>query len=239
VKRFGNAAAFDYANGVAVDPAGDVLFTGAFYGSVGFGGPTLASAGGYDAAIVKLAGASGAHLWSRRAGGTGDDYGNAVAVDGTGNVTVAGYFQSTADFGGGPVTSAGGQDVFVARFTSTGAYAWARRAGGTGDDAARGIAVSGGGLVVTGAFQGTVDFGGGALTSVGSGDQFVARYDAAGGHLWSRRFGGAGYQYGAGVALDRGGNPFVCGYFQNATDFGTGALASAGLYDGFVARLAP
>jgi hypothetical protein len=239
-KRFGTSAAFEYVYGVAVDPAGDVLLTGAFAGSLSYGGPSLTSAGGYDASLVKLAGTTGAHVWSKRFGGTGDDYGNAVAVGATGTIALAGYFRNSASFGGPALTSAGGQDAFVAVFSSTGAYQWSRSAGAAGDDRARAVTLTpGGDVIVTGGFQGSVDFGGGPLTSSGPGDVFVARYGPTGTHVWSRRFGGLGYQYGSGVAVGTPGNTIVAGYFQTSVDFGSGASAAAGLYDGFVASLAP
>jgi hypothetical protein len=59
-----------------------------------------------------------AHLWSQRFGGTGDDSGRVVAVDGTGNVLVTGTFTGTVNFGGGDLTSAGGYDIFVAKYDS-------------------------------------------------------------------------------------------------------------------------
>src|SRR6185369_11589555 len=129
-------------------------------------------------------------------------YGTAVAADALGGIAVTGYFHDTVDFGGGPLASAGGQDVFVARLSAAGAHQSSRRAGGVGDDAARGIAFApGGDAIITGNFQGSADFGGVALTAVGGGDQFVARYRANGTHVWSRRFGGAGFQYGAAVCV--------------------------------------
>ncbi len=50
------------------------------------------------------------HLWSQSFGGTQDEIGYAIAVDGADNVLVTGQFQGTVDFGGGPLTSAGGAD---------------------------------------------------------------------------------------------------------------------------------
>ena len=95
------------------------------------------------------------------------------------------------DFGGGPLTSAGGPDVFVAKYTAAGAPLWARRAGSTGGDM-KAVAVDGqGNVVVTGYFQGTVDFGAGPLTSAGGYDIFVLKYSAAGGLPWAKRFGGS------------------------------------------------
>src|SRR5439155_25059398 len=70
--------------------------------------------------------------WPKRFGGAGVDYSHAVAADSRGNLVVAGYFQGTADFGGGPLTSAGGFDIFVAKFSPTGTYLWGKRYGGTG-----------------------------------------------------------------------------------------------------------
>jgi hypothetical protein len=43
------------------------------------------------------------------------------------------------------------------------------------------------------------DFGGGALTSTGM-DIFVAKYSSSGAHVWSRKYGAAGNEVGAGVA---------------------------------------
>ena len=67
---------------------------------------------------------------------------------------------------------------------------WSQRFGDAGVQEAYGIATDGtGNVVVTGKFQGNVDFGGGALTSEGGSDIFVAKFDAYGNHLWSQRFG--------------------------------------------------
>jgi hypothetical protein len=114
--------------------------------------------------------------------------------------------------------------------------------GGSGDDVGRAVALdAGGNAVVVGAFQGSVDFGGGSLTAAGSGDLFVAGYAAgSGAHRSSRRFGGLGYQYAAAAAIGPGGTPVVAGYFQGTLDLGDGAShVAGGLYDGFVATLVP
>lgn len=90
----------------------------------------------------------------------GADAARAVAADG--NVYVTGSFQGIADFDPGPDTtplSALGPDVFVAKYTSTGALVWARQFGGAATDQANGVAVDGAGNVyTTGQFSGTGDF---------------------------------------------------------------------------------
>ena len=94
-------------------------------------------------------------------------------------------------------------------------------------------------MLVTGFFEATVDFGGGGLTSAGLGDIFVAKYDAAGNHLWSKRFGGPSGGYGYSVTVDSANHVFVTGGFVGTVDFGGGGLTSAGQSDIFVAKLLP
>ena len=101
--------------GIAVGGADNVLVTGFFQGTVDFGGGALSSAGNSDVFLAKYD-AAGAHLWSQRFGDTGVDVGRAIAVDGAGNVLVTGILRGTVDFGGGPLTSAGLSDIFVAKF---------------------------------------------------------------------------------------------------------------------------
>ena len=94
-------------------------------------------------------------------------------------------------------------------------------------------------IVLTGSFEGVLDCGGGALTSAGGKDAFVAKLDPLGNHVWSARFGDADDQEGKGVAVDASGSLFVTGEFSGAIDFGTGVHVSTGDADIFVARLAP
>jgi hypothetical protein len=113
-RRFGGTS-FDQGLGVAVDGSGNVLVTGVFEGTVDFGGGPLTSAGIIDIFVAKYSGTDGSHVWSRRFGSTIFDEGLGVAVDGSGNVLVTGVFEGTVDFGGGPLTSAGGNDIFLLR----------------------------------------------------------------------------------------------------------------------------
>jgi chitodextrinase len=227
-KRLG-AHATDSGEAVAVDASGDVVVTGSVGNTVDFGGGPVPSAGGFDLFVAKYAGTTGAYRWARRVGGAADEYSYAVAVDGSGHVVVTGEFTGTVDFGGGPLSSAGDRDVFVAKYAGTdGRHLWSRRLGGALGDVGQAVAVDGAGnVVVTGYFMGTVDFGGGALTSAGDRDIFVARYAAADGrHLWSRRFGAALTDMGNAVAVDGSGNLVVTGYFKRTVDFGGGPLTT-------------
>src|SRR5581483_10561099 len=83
--------------------------------------------------------------WAKTMGSTGGDYGFSVAVDASGNVYTAGFFQGMVDFDPGPgtqnLTSAGGNDIFISKLDASGNLVWAKNMGGASDDLAYSIAV--------------------------------------------------------------------------------------------------
>jgi hypothetical protein len=232
---FGDASNQDVYD-VAVDGSGSVVVTGNFLGTVDFGGGSLTSAGGEDIFVAKFD-AAGSHVWSQRFGAANLQNGESVAIDASGNVVVTGSFLDSVDFGGGPLTSDTGVDIFVAKFDPAGNHVWSQRFGDRFDQVSLGVAVdASGNLILTGFFLGTVDFGGGPLSEPAGYDVFLAKLDAAGSHVWSKSFGDAGSQFGLDVAVDASGNAVVTGQFSGSVDFGGGLLPSTGLEDIFVAR---
>ena len=240
--KFAGGTAEDAGTGVAVAPNGDIVMAGYFQNTANFGGGSITSAGLSDIFVARYSG-QGAYLWAHTAGSSGDDRANAVAVDTNGNVAVAGYFSATVNFGGGSLGSGGSWDGFVAKYSATGAYLWAKDLGGTATDEAFGVAAdASGNVVVVGGFQGTVNFGGASLTSGGFWDAFAVKFSSAGGaHVWSRAFGSTNDDLANGVAMDGNGNAIVAGYFQGAVNFGgpEGTLSSAGLADIFLLAISP
>ncbi len=185
-KRMGGTSA-DSARGIGVDGSGNIYTTGIFEGTTDFdpsaGISNLISAGITDAFVSKLD-SNGNHVWARSVGGSGNDKGNGIAVDSTGNVYSTGYFEGTADFDPGTgvsnLISAGTTDVFVSRLDSNGNHVWSRSVGGSGDDGGNGIAVDSTGIVYTaGKFSETVDFdpgfGTATRTSAGFSDAFTLK----------------------------------------------------------------
>ncbi|MDI1476534.1 hypothetical protein [Polyangium sp. y55x31] len=236
-RRFGGVEKDD-AQAAAVDGAGNVVIVGDAQSTLDFGGGPLPSAGSSDIFIAKLD-TSGNHLWSRRLGDAAEQRASAVAVDGAGNVVMTGYFLGTVDPGGGPHTSAGTRAILVAKFGTSGAPLWSRsfEDPNTGQFTTAVAVDAQGNVFVTGSLKGAVDFGGGVLTSAGDADVFVMKLDPNGGHVWSRRFGDAVFQEAKGVAIDNTGNVVITGWFDGSLDFGGAPLTSVGGYDGFVAKL--
>lgn len=238
-KRWGGVSG-DGFGGIALDSNGNLFAVGRFYQTVDFGGGGLTSAGFNDIALAKYKTADGSHVWSKRFGGTGIDQGTAVAVDSSGDAYITGLFQNTVDFGGGPLTAMGMLDVYVARFAgANGNHVWSKSFGATGSYSLpyRVAVDNAGSTFVTGKFQGTVNFGGGGVTSGGGYDGFVARYRASdGGYVWAKRFGSTSEDEAWAVTPDGSGNVLISGYFTGTVDPGGGALTSAGMTDLLLAR---
>jgi uncharacterized protein (AIM24 family) len=234
-KRFGSANT-QIGYSVATNLSGNVAITGELNGTADFGGGALTSAGGSDIFVARFD-ANGNHLWSKRFGDNSNQLGNSVAFNGSGSVLVTGELRGTVDFGGGPLTSGGGADIFVAKLDANGNHLWSKRFGGGSNQIGNSIATDASSNVVcTGEMGGTVDFGGGALTSGGGIDIFVVKLDSNGNHIWSKRFGGAQTQSGESVAVDGPGNVAITGELNGTADFGGGVLTSAGGADVFVAK---
>lgn len=207
---------------VATSETGDVVVSGSFTGTLTLDGTVLTSAGGSDVFIARL-----------------DADGNvqrAVALGGSGDETVASL---SVDHAGRAVVS--GPGLGTVALDAADAPAWrVDYFGALATDAANDV-------LVTGALVGSVDFGGGALTSAGGKDVFVVKLNQSGDHQWSTRYGDTGAdQRGQAIATDFEGNVLVAGIFDGSIDFGTGALtlphcqAEAWCNDsGFVAKLDP
>lgn len=238
-KRFGEIP-YPYGQSyhVATDNAGNVLITGYFTYPINFGDVPMTSAGGDDVFLAKLS-SSGNTLWSRQFGGTGRDWGLGLTADSSGNVVVTGFFADTAAFVGGPdLSSAGGDDIFVAKFRPNGAHMWSKRFGNLFTEQVGDLVAtdSSNNVFVVGRFRGSANFGGATLTSFGEADVFLTKLNAAGDHVWSHQYGNDRMQWGHGLSVDSEDNVAIAGYSINGVDFGGGRLPDTDEYDAYVAK---
>ena len=212
---------------VVVDSKDDVVVIETFTGSVACDGTLLKSAGESDIFLLKLD-RDGRLLWGQRFGASAEDRGRSVAVDADDNIAVTGFFSREIDFGAGALASTADNSVFVAKFTGAGEPLWSQAFGSELYHSGADIAFGGSGDVyVTGDFVVSADFGGGLLTSAGSSDIFLARFDAGGAHLFSRAFGDAELQQARGLAVTSAGELLLLGAFQGVLDFSGIALTGA------------
>ena len=274
VKQLGGSGA-DYGNSIAVHTNGDVYTAGFFTGTVDFnlggsGGTANLTADSTDIFICKHD-SFGVFKWARRMGGpTSKDAAYSIALDANGNAFITGLFKGAASFenagaGSGFVvgsavnyTSAGGTDIFIAKFNASGTLQWVKKMGGTKDDSGYAIALDkSGDAYITGWFSATANLDpNGTLNITAYGttapisyptDIFVSKIKSNGNTGWSKQMGGGGYEFGFGIKVDANKNVYSTGGFQDNnttsphTDFdpgsGTVKLSSAGGTDIFVSKL--
>jgi hypothetical protein len=172
-----------------------------------------------------------------------------VSLDAS-NVYASGWFTGAADFDPGTgffsKTSAGNRDAFVVKLNKGGGFEWAKTMGGTALDEGIKVHVSvDGSVYVAGNFFSTANFDVGVsntnLSSFGSWDAFLAKFDSLGNFLWVRQLGGTGQEDVRGLCSDFAGNIYVGGTFSGTADFNPGTntnnLVSSGSTDVFICKL--
>lgn len=243
----GGSEAQEEAWGIAVDGAGSAYVTGKTNSS---NFPVVnaydATYNGGDAFVTKFSSQGNTLVYSTYLGGSLQERGYDITVDGSGNAYVIGNTNSS-DFPGVNAydgTFNGIYDIFVTKFSSSGnTLEYSTYIGGSGLDEGYAIAVSGSGnAFVTGTTQSTDFPTVNAFDNGRSGgsDAFIASLSAAGNTLlYSSYLGGAAGETGYGVAVDGSGQAVVTGSTSSAdfpmVDPYQGTLN--GPYDAFVAAI--
>jgi hypothetical protein len=94
-------------------------------------------------------------------------------------------------------------------------------------------------IFVFGSFDGTISFGGPALTAENPTDIFLVKLDVNGNHVWSKRFKSDSPQVDNAIVVDAAGDVLIAGDFYGELDFGNGPFATKGGSDIFVAKFGP
>lgn len=176
-----------------------------------------------------------------------------MAIDGAGNICLAGHFKGKADFDPGLDTAylyGKAEDGFILKTDPDGQLIWAKQ---LATDSTlyrvqpKSISTDGAGnIYVAGIFNGSVDF------DPASGVQqqlssivpmgFLLKLDASGNFVWVKQIGGiedtvSSHNQANAVATDAAGNVYVAGGFMGTASFGNTSLVSEGMMDVFVAKL--
>lgn len=246
----------DRGIGIASDASNNVYVTGptASNSNIATSGAYQTTiAGSNDAFLVKF-NTSGIRQWATYFGGSADDQGLAIAVDGSGNPIIGGTTKSTTGIATtgahqtvlGAAASGTKYDAFIAKFTSTGILSWSTYYGGDGDDMAYGMyANSSGDIFCTGSTASTNNiassnsvyqstFGG------GQGDIFAVKFNSNGVRQWGTYYGGSAEEHCHSIAEDGNGNIDMAGYTastSNIASSGAYQTTSGGAYDVILAQL--
>ena len=227
---------------LAVAPGDNLVLAGTSGGSLNFGAGSVATAGGCDGFVAKLRGLDGSGTaaaggWLKVFGDATDQFADGVAVDSVGNVILLGDFEGSVNLGLGAVTSAGNYDVLLAKLTGAGVPVWNKNFGDAKQQNAGNVTVDDlGSIVLTGTFDGSISFGGSTFTNVTPQvDGYIAKFNTAGTHQWSKAYPDAGVFAAADTAGL--GNILVGGGFNTTIDLGNGPLTSAGNQDVILGKL--
>ncbi|MBI2863145.1 MAG: SBBP repeat-containing protein [Chloroflexi bacterium] len=219
----------DYGYGIAVDESINIYV--AAYSAASWGSPVRTYTAGDDAFVAKL-NSSGVLQWNAFLGGTANDYGVDIDLDGSGNAYVVGY--SGANWGSPIRSYTADNDAFVAKLADSGSVQWSTFLGGSGSDIGYAIDVDVSGNAYVGGYS-YATWGSPIRSYTASNDPVAAKLDSSGNLQWNTFLGGTGSDYGQGIAVDGSGNVYVSG-LSNAT-WGSPVRAYASDSDAFVARI--
>jgi hypothetical protein len=241
----------DFVHAMVVNASGQVTMTG----KCGVAFPVTTGAydttqnGWKDAFVTRLNAAGNGLVFSTYLGGDNEDFGNAIAIDASGNLYVAGQMKST-NFPSTPGvydTSANGYwEAFVAKLNPTAqTLLFSTFIGGSGLDWGRALAVASDGSIFLAGSSDSANFpttsGAFDPSPNGSVDVFVARLNANGTALLAATvLGSAGLDHGMDVVLDASNAPLVTGVALPGFPATAGAFdATNDNGDAFVAKLSP
>ncbi len=251
VKTFGgtqNELPYSFAR----DQSGNLIITGYFNGTTDFDpGASTANRTAIapsDAYVLKLD-FNGNFDWVATMGGPGTSSGNAISVDGSGNIYSFGRFTQTIDLDPGVGISnftTSTTDLYIQKLNASGVFQWAKTINGTSSALrAYGLKVQSGFIYLNGSFTNTADFDPGLgisnHTSNGNYDNIIIKLDDNGNYVWSFSSGGIDVDRPEDIYVNASDEVLITGFFADTVDFDPGPnvnnLISNGCNDIFIQKL--
>ena len=254
----------DMGKSITVDNNGNIYCLGNFQGTCDFNpdtGTDLHSASGsvsnFNLWLVKVD-LYGNYIWGKQLEGNFNySYNLSIDHDNSGNIYISGEYRDSINFDGtNKKISQGGTDVFFAKYSSEGVFAWAKTIGGsTNDVLGKMIVDNGGNILAVGDCSGVVDFDpgigtfylGGIVGIGGYGGSYILRLDNNGNFVLAKileaNSGGVGTEVRT-CCYDNLGNLIVGGIFRNSEDFDPdktfsypSTATANGSVDGYILKL--
>jgi Ca2+-binding RTX toxin-like protein len=239
---------YDAVTAITTLPDGSSIVTGMFGGNAYFGDRLLTSSAQFEDCFIAKINPDGSYDWISSTSGDITAIGWGVESLSNGTCFIIGNFSGSVSFGQITLTTQGlgSYASFVAKLNPDGSFAWARQSD-SGSQPGGGLThnisyndikvLSDESLIISGAFSGSADFGGFALTSAGDYDAFIAKARPDGAYEWVTHIGGSLPDWSNGLTILADGSLIVTGYFSGTAMFGTKELTAAGENDAFIAKV--
>ncbi|MGE0077760.1 MAG: T9SS type A sorting domain-containing protein [Bacteroidales bacterium] len=207
---------------IACNGDNDLYVGGALFGTVTIDGINYTSSGSGDIIYFKASSLDGSSEWVRKGGSTLDDQLNSIAIYEDysyliGYIQGTGTIDSTSTLQSSSFTTAGSNDIFLAKYNLEGRLLWKKTIGSTGTDVGYGLNILNNVLVATGYFANTLNFNLSTITSGGNTDAAFFVFDVESNAVLAKSASGAGEDRGQGVALDEDYNVYMGGFFKSAS----------------------
>jgi uncharacterized delta-60 repeat protein len=200
IKQFGTSDR-DIANSITTDKDGNIYITGYTGGAL-----SGSNAGDYDIWVAKY-NSSGTQAWIKQFGTSVHNGANSITTDKDGNIYITG--PTGVALNG---SNSGSDDIWVAKYNSSGTQAWIKQFGTSDRDVASGITTDkDGNIYITGPTSGAL-----SGSNAGSYDIWVAKYNSSGIQAWIKQFGTSTDDYSTGITTDKDGNIYITGFTSGA-----------------------
>lgn len=228
----------DSPSEVVCDHNGDIYMTGSFVSdTLNLDTIPLVNSGVRSLFVVKYDPA-GNVMWARGSSGPASDQPTDIKVDANGNVIVAGTFTSSVmTLGATVLNNQGGEDIFIAKYNSSGTLLWGKRYGAASYDKLRGLALYNGDIYIAGDFNGSTAFDTVSLMSGGDFDIFLAGLNSSGDVTWAKRAGGTSGDRANDITCNANGSIYITGFFSSTSlTFGNTSLSNGAPAKMYIAR---
>jgi hypothetical protein len=184
-------------------------------------------------------------LWVATSNTAGSAEGFDITRDPSGNVISVGqFFNNAISFSTTTLPNSGNMGVYVVKHDASGNMLWARTqiSAAIPTDAHAVSTDAAGNIYVTGFFANTTCFeiGTPTLTSYGSHDIYVTKYDPSGNVQWAIKGGGTNTDQGWSISAEANGNTYVTGWFSSTVfTLGTFTIGGTGANHHFLAKIDP
>ena len=220
----------DYGYNSCVDNAGNIIICGETNSNdvIASSGAFQTVFGGYTDAFIAKFSPTGTRTWATYFGDIDIESGYGIISDASNNIIITGKTNSTtniASSGSFQTQIGGGDDVFIAKFSSTGTRTWSTYYGGSGNDIGYGVSIdaannvfvsgttsSDNSLSTSGAYQ---------STRAGNTDAFLSKFSSAGNRTWSTYYGGSENDEGFSSVTDPSGNVILSGQTESSSGIST------------------